>query len=49
LLDALDRIVEQRLAQGNQNETSGPAMAARSRDLVPPACTSHEGRPCPSL
>ena len=47
LLDALDRIVERRLAKGNQNETSGPAMAARFPNLVLPDRAGQGGRQCP--
>ena len=30
-LDALDRLVERRLSQRNQNETGGPAMAGNTK------------------
>jgi hypothetical protein len=41
-LDALDRLVERRHPQRDQNETGGPAMAARFRDSFPSTLPSQE-------
>jgi hypothetical protein len=47
-LDALDRLVERRLSQRDQNETSGRAMAACFCDSSPSTRPSQEVTSCPN-